>query len=291
MGAFVLFYHRVFPQGPAPDVDVATFDWQLGHLARHYTVVTLDEVVAHARGALRLPRRSVAITFDDGWFDNFVYAYPILKKHGLKATVFVATGRIGGEARVRPTLEDCWQGRAAPEELQRPLGVQEGFDRAVDGDQSQFLTWEELRVLERSQVFDVQSHGAEHASAFCGDAITGFSDGRPGWAVRSAARDQRPGVPLYPAASALRGPAFRPDPGLNDHLAELVARGGGPVYLARPDAEAVLRGEVGRYRSRHPGAGGNWETEEEATGRILGELEASRRAIRRELGHEARHLC
>lgn len=291
MSAWVLFYHRVFPDTPASDVTVAEFEWQMDFLARRCDVVSLEEVAAHARGERRLARPSVAITFDDGWFDNFVYAYPVLKRRGLRATVFVATGQVAPGEGIRPTLEDCWQGRADPRELQRPLGVQEGFDRADGGDRGEFLTWAELRVMQASGVFAVESHGVGHPSGFRGDEVLGFGDGRPRWPLRSALGDPRPGVPVYRVGSALGGPVFQPDPGLADHLAGVAAGRGGERFLEGPGAEAVLRGEAARYRAEHPGAGGRWETHGEARRRIAGELRRSREALREELGRDSRHLC
>jgi peptidoglycan/xylan/chitin deacetylase (PgdA/CDA1 family) len=43
-----------------------------------------------------LPRRPIAITFDDGYLDNLHGALPILQRHGLRATFFIASGYVGG---------------------------------------------------------------------------------------------------------------------------------------------------------------------------------------------------
>ena len=93
----ILAYHRVLPAGsgdltftqPGMYVTQETFEAQVGYLARHYHVVGLGDLL------VRPLDRTCAITFDDGWLDNYEYAFPILKKYGVPATIFIATGQIG----------------------------------------------------------------------------------------------------------------------------------------------------------------------------------------------------
>ncbi|MEO0617261.1 MAG: polysaccharide deacetylase family protein [Pseudomonadota bacterium] len=95
----VLIYHRVHREHDAftrDDVDAATFDWQLELLARYFHVMPLAEAVGTLLGRGRLQRGAVAITFDDGYRDNHDVALPLLRKHGLTATFFVATGFLDG---------------------------------------------------------------------------------------------------------------------------------------------------------------------------------------------------
>jgi peptidoglycan/xylan/chitin deacetylase (PgdA/CDA1 family) len=63
----------------------------MDYLVRNYRVVSLDEISDFLEGKRRLPIKSVAITFDDGYLDNYVNAYPYLKKYRLPATIFIAT--------------------------------------------------------------------------------------------------------------------------------------------------------------------------------------------------------
>ncbi len=94
----VLFFHRVLP-GPDPlfpeEVDAPRFDQMCGWLARWFNVLALDQAVAALKVG-SLPARAVCITFDDGYADNHDVAMPILKRHGLPATIFVATGFLDG---------------------------------------------------------------------------------------------------------------------------------------------------------------------------------------------------
>jgi peptidoglycan/xylan/chitin deacetylase (PgdA/CDA1 family) len=66
----------------------------MAYVAGAYRVMPLDEMVERARKG-SLPRNSLAITFDDGYRDNLTHAAPILHRHRLPATVFLATGLIG----------------------------------------------------------------------------------------------------------------------------------------------------------------------------------------------------
>jgi peptidoglycan/xylan/chitin deacetylase (PgdA/CDA1 family) len=71
------------------------FDTHMKLVARHFRVITLDELVAFQENGSRLPRRSVVITFDDGYLDNYEIAAPILSKYGLRAAFYITGGSIG----------------------------------------------------------------------------------------------------------------------------------------------------------------------------------------------------
>lgn len=91
----ILLFHRVNDELEPyfTGVPVATFRAQARMLARHWNVLPLRELVdLAARG--RVPRRGVAITFDDGYRDNYEFAYPVLAELRLPATIFLATGAI-----------------------------------------------------------------------------------------------------------------------------------------------------------------------------------------------------
>jgi peptidoglycan/xylan/chitin deacetylase (PgdA/CDA1 family) len=93
----ILLYHRVAQLGTDPQqlaVDPQTFDEQLTVLRETCTPVALGDVPGMLR-ARRLPRRPVAVTFDDGYRDNLHEAKPLLERHGVPATVFVASGYVG----------------------------------------------------------------------------------------------------------------------------------------------------------------------------------------------------
>lgn len=94
----ILMYHRVLST-PDPyhvgDVDAFAFDWQLSVIKRYFNVLPLTEAAERLKLGT-LPRRAVAITFDDGYADNVEIALPILQRHGLHATFFIATDYLDG---------------------------------------------------------------------------------------------------------------------------------------------------------------------------------------------------
>lgn len=97
----VLAYHSVAP-APASyckadiRIEPRQFERQLAFLARHYRVLPLDEAIADLSCGRPLPARAVAITFDDGYRDNYDYALPVLQRFGLPATFFVVSAAVSG---------------------------------------------------------------------------------------------------------------------------------------------------------------------------------------------------
>jgi peptidoglycan/xylan/chitin deacetylase (PgdA/CDA1 family) len=90
----VLMYHRVLSAADAilhDEMDAATFEEHMALMAAEFNVLPLSEACDRlAQG--RLPERAACITFDDGYADNEETALPILKRYGLTATFFVASG-------------------------------------------------------------------------------------------------------------------------------------------------------------------------------------------------------
>jgi peptidoglycan/xylan/chitin deacetylase (PgdA/CDA1 family) len=97
-GALILGYHRIADEPFDPYqvcVKPEYFREQMEVLRLYCSPLSLSELVQSLKKN-DLPRKAVVITFDDGYADNLYVAKPILEKHNLPATVFVATGYIGG---------------------------------------------------------------------------------------------------------------------------------------------------------------------------------------------------
>ncbi len=94
----ILCYHRVLPERSITDdadpnrslvVSTGRFEEQMRHLASKYQVLSMDRFVEHVTGGEH--GFAVAVTFDDGYKDNYLQAYPILKRYGIPATFYIIT--------------------------------------------------------------------------------------------------------------------------------------------------------------------------------------------------------
>lgn len=105
----VIILHRVLPK-PDPlfpgEIDARRFEEMCAWLKQWLNILPLDEAIARFKNG-SLPARAGAITFDDGYADNHDIALPILQKHGLKATFFVATGFLNGGRMWNDSVTEC----------------------------------------------------------------------------------------------------------------------------------------------------------------------------------------
>ena len=98
----ILVYHRILPEAEWPhdlDTDLVSatpeaFERQMAFVAGHFTPVTFRQLANHCLGEEPLPDNPIIITLDDGYRDSYRYAFPILKRHGLRACFFVITGLV-----------------------------------------------------------------------------------------------------------------------------------------------------------------------------------------------------
>ncbi len=132
----VLIFHRVLPE-PDPlfpdEMHARRFDSVCDWLSEWFNVLPLDAAV-HRLKAGTLPSRAACITFDDGYADNFHVALPILQRHGLVATFFVATGYLDGGRMWNDSIIESVRACAMPELDLSSLGL---GSHALDSRQAQ----------------------------------------------------------------------------------------------------------------------------------------------------------
>lgn len=107
-GIPVIMYHSIKYEKDNPvRLSKELFESEMKYLKdNNYKTLTLDELYTFFENNTPVPKKSVVLTFDDGYKDNYETAYPILKKYGFKATVFVITNCIDtGEYLTSPQLK------------------------------------------------------------------------------------------------------------------------------------------------------------------------------------------
>lgn len=152
----VLMYHHVTPRPGLVTISPMAFEVHMTWLAHHgYHTLTADQLLAFLQSRASVPARSVVITFDDGYLDNYVHAYPVLKRLGLHAIIFTVTGWMGdGPARAHADgtddLPDCPDHRTC----KRLIEAGES-DRAM-------LRWSEIETMTADGTVEIHSHTHSH---------------------------------------------------------------------------------------------------------------------------------
>jgi peptidoglycan/xylan/chitin deacetylase (PgdA/CDA1 family) len=104
----VLAYHRIIEWQHAHFADFepvvsatpAMFEQQMAYIAKHFNVISLAQLEAFLHQGVSLPDNPLLITFDDGYTDNYENAFPILKKFGFPAVIFLVTSRMTQPTRL-----------------------------------------------------------------------------------------------------------------------------------------------------------------------------------------------
>ncbi|EHS3676245.1 polysaccharide deacetylase family protein, partial [Escherichia coli] len=145
----VLMYHHISNNPGLVTLSLRTFREQMQWLAENgWKTVSAAEMEFFYCGG-KLPRKSVMLTFDDGYLDNWFYAFPVLQAFGLRAHIFLVTGLIGdGPARQHEESG----GRHMFSHRECETLIAQG--RADDV----MLRWSEVREMSRSGLVEFHLH-------------------------------------------------------------------------------------------------------------------------------------
>ncbi len=293
----VTYYHSV---APAPfegwplrflTMRMNRFEVEMDQIVeRGWSTVFMDEWWRMRTGVEKPHGNELCITFDDGLLDNWVYAFPLVKKRGLKMTLFVCPELIEDTDTVRPNLEDVWNGTCRAEDLQG-LGQ---------------LSWGELRAMQRSGHVDVQSHTMTHTKHIVSGELRGvYYGGFEGYypALNTYSLQEKPrymadpdfsrriaiGMPLFEETSAVIARKVTIDDAFMHEAAELVKEHE-LSWEGRTAYELRLRDLYGRYIGKGPLVKLK-ETFEEQVDRLEYEIIGSKREIEKRLDKPVEFLC
>ena len=261
------------------------FEHLLKKLRAHgFNTVSLSDLYAHMAGDKVCPAKSIVLVFDDGYLDNWVTVYPLLKKYGMRGAVYVNPDFVDPGDELRPTIQD---GKEAP--------------------QTGFMNWAELREVNRAGILDVQSHSLTHTWYYTSPSIIDFyapsTAKRYPWMAWNAKPERKPyylqedqssfvalGTPVFEHEKSLLARRFTPDPALVAEIVAAVEGQGGARFFAAADWRESLQ----RLCSDIVGGGsfpGQTETESEDETRLRHELAQSKAIIEDKLDKTVDFLC
>jgi peptidoglycan/xylan/chitin deacetylase (PgdA/CDA1 family) len=208
----ILLYHGVHGDDVVLDlrnrsgkhISATRFDVEMATIARSRALVSMLDIAAAIRGEHSIPDDAVAVTFDDGFANNYTHAWPVLERHGVPATIYLSTGFIGKGRRMwSDQLEAAYLGSTVDaiaievdghsfdyeltEPSQRlaafldtkarakclPNASKDHLVAAVCATLTpspdshplyDFLTWEHVREMDASDLIDFGAHTVDHVS-------------------------------------------------------------------------------------------------------------------------------
>lgn len=294
LGVPVIMYHSVGIQNNT---------WQWNHLTCPYSIfesqlrwmqkkkfhtISLQQLFDYMNERVELPRNSIILTFDDGYLDNWVFAYPLIKKYGFKATIYVNPEFVDPRDIIRKNLEDVWRKEVKLDKLET-IG---------------YLSWQELQNMEKDGNIDIQSHTMSHTWYPTSSKIIDFRnpDDSYIWMTWNDNSTEKPflqidnkkiiryGQPVYEHSRAIGRKRFFPDKNLDEFLIGYVIEKGGKDFFRSENWRKELFEVARKYKEKNP-LNEKYESEEEYEKRIYYELQNSKENIENKLDKEVRFLC
>ncbi len=273
------------------------FEKQCQHLAENgYYTLSAEEYFSALTLRHRPAKKSVFLTFDDGLKHVWSVAFPLLKKYGLKATSFLITGCIPeNDHRVRPTLEEYWNGEATLEDI-----------LCMSPPEEALATWDEIKIMHESGVIDFQSHTMYHSLVYTSNTVFNFV--HPGFnpyfygnifipmytksGKDVVSRDPLLGMPIYQGQPRMIAKSrFFDDEELRAACIEAVQKEGGAEFFNEKGWRKKLKQVMHDYKKQHK-TYERYETSVERDRALVEELRDSRVKIEERLkGKNVNQLC
>ncbi|MHB8773325.1 MAG: polysaccharide deacetylase family protein [Syntrophales bacterium] len=195
----IVNFHRITEASVVREIRITpqVFRSQIEYLSREYNIIHLEEMVVGMESG-KIPEKSVALTFDDGYRDNYEFAFPVLREFSAPATIFVTTGAIDAgfmhwhrfDEAILQTTRPCVDlnefgfgshPTSTPEERINTLSILHHRLKTIDdaqlrrvidsvarkngggyGEDRQMLSWEEIREMQGSGLVTIGAHTVTH---------------------------------------------------------------------------------------------------------------------------------
>ena len=269
-----------------------TFREILKYISKYnFNCVFWNDLYKYMKGKKSLPNDSIMLTFDDGYLDNWVYVYPLLKKYGLKATIFISPEFVDTKSGIRLNLEDVWNKKCEFSSLQ-PAG---------------FLSWEEMREMLKSGIIDIQSHSLTHTWYFSSPKIVDFHQPQKisqyPWLFWNERPERKPyylsenqknflpfGYPIFQYEKSLLARRYFPDKEFVKSIIEYFDSNNKNFYYSNQDSIKDLLKYITNYKNNLKNKG-YYESYEERKKRIENELQESKNIIQKKLDKKVNFIC
>jgi peptidoglycan/xylan/chitin deacetylase (PgdA/CDA1 family) len=290
----VLMYHSV---------GIPNKNWQWNYLTIHYKIfenqlhwmnkkgyhsISLQQLYEYMKEGSKLPKNPIVLTFDDGYLDNWVFAYPLLKKYNFKATVYVNPEFVDPRDILRKNLENFWKREINIEQLET----------------TGYLSWTEMKEMEKEGYIDIQSHTMSHTWYPIGNKIIDFR--HPGdsyiwmtWNEKPAKKyllqfDNKEsityGLPIYEYGRAIAIKRYFPDKRIDEFLVDYVKKKDVQTFFESDNWRGELFKLIQQFlQGNIPNE--STETKEEYEQRIFYELKKSKEIIQEKLNKTIKFLC
>ncbi len=259
-------------------VELLHFEMFCKYLSKNnYRTIFLEEWYFLQNNPGRISGEEIVLTFDDGYLDNWIYAYPVLKKYGLKGTVFISPEFVDKSTGLRPNLFEISN---KPRWPINTLG---------------FLNWEEIKELDQSGVVDIQSHSMSHNFYFSTNKIIDIYTGQKeyDWLAWNTNPDRKHlyltedqsnlipyGQPIFEFGRALGVRRYFPDKEIHDL--------GMKQYNGNNFPKEEIISHLKNNQKKYPG---RYETDQEMEQRYSYEIFESKRILEEKLNKNIDFLC
>jgi len=267
----VLAYHQV---GKGCDISPEVFRQHLEFIKDEgFTTLFISEVVDIMLGKRKMPHKPIALTFDDGFIDFWLNAFPLLSEMQMKATIFLTVGRIGDYG-----IRDNTYPVRSMYEINYDLAN-------VKEPSPDYVSWQEVVAMIESGLVEPQAHTMWHARFFYSDRVIGFYTPQTtkwhlAWATEG---DRRLGIALFPHRSGAIVRRFYPSRTLYDRLANFVEERGEEEFFHKGGWKRQLLQLVERYRQEN-GALGAFEEKDSFIKRLYEEYIGAKELLQERTG-------